>query len=371
MAAPNPEKELERLQSLMTAVKRPSVLVFQGPGQWFAQRALTLLRAHLGEDGDCSEVDGGESSTAAAEAGKFLVDLRTASLFGGKKMLLLRNAERWLRVHQKALAETIERIAAGNLLVLVVHKLDGRSALAKRIKKIGAVFEFRLLYDKPFGGRGRPESAELVQWLVQRARVHGLRLDALAALFMTEVVGSDPAALDGEVQRLAPLLGKGAVRIEALRGQLSVQFSSSQFELVDAILDGDARAAFRSQRALFREGLRDKDGKPIDRSAVFPLVSAWLMQTLGKLLEARIEIDAGAARATVIAQYGGYFKERFERQLAKSSRSRLCAILAALRQAERRLRRSAEEPELLLERLLCEILLPIRQALLGSHGGAW
>lgn len=372
MAAPNPEKELARLEKTLRSESRPSVVVLQGAAQWFVQRGLASLRELVATSGDITDIDGQESSVAASEAGQFLVDLRTPSLFGGNKVLLLRNAERWLRVHQRALADTIERVAPGNMLVLALHKLDGRSALAKRIKKLGAVFEFRMLYEKPFGGRGTATSAELVQWVVQRARTHGLRLEAQAGLFMAEVVGSDPAMLDGELARLAPSLKKSQVGVEDLRGSLAVHFSSNQFELVDAILDGDARAAFRSHRALFREGMRDKDGKPIDRGAVFPLVTAWLASSLSKLYQARVEIEAGAAHGAVIRQYGGYFKDRFERQLRRSSVTRLAAILQALRIAERRLRRSGEEPELLLERLLCECLLPIRRHLLeGAEGATW
>lgn len=356
----------------MRSPSRPRVVVLQGPGQWFVGRGLGVVREVFEKDGDFTDFDGQDASVATAEAGHFLVDLRTRSLFGGTKIVILRNGERWLRVHQKALADTVDRIAKENVLVIVVHKLDGRSALSKRIKTAGATFEFRQLYDKPFGDRGSPESAELVQWVRQRAALHGLRLEPAAALFMCEVVGSDPAVLDGELTRLAPLLGNQTVRPEALRGVLSVHFSSSQFELVDAILDGDARAAFRSHRALFREGLRDKDGKQIERTAVFPLVTAWLGQQLSKLMQARVEIDAGAPQSVVVSQYGGYFKERFERQLARASTDRLMAILSAQRQAERRLRRSGEEPELLLERLLCECVLPIRVAFLGEGSkAAW
>lgn len=376
MAAPHPEKELTRLEALLASSALPRVIVLQGPGAWFVQRALDAVRRAFEGSADFTDFDGQDKSLAVAEAGNFLVDLRTRSLFGGTKVVLLRHAERWLRVHQKALAETVERIASGNLLVIAVPKLDGRSALYKRIKALGAIFEFRVMYDKPFGDRGRPESAELVQWVQQRAALHGLRFDAATALFIVEVVGADPAVLDGELVRIAPLLGKKPASAEALRGVLSVHFSSSQFELVDAILDGDAKAAFRSHRALFREGMRDKDGKAIDRGAVFPLVTAWLGQQLGKLMQARLELDAGVARSVVVAQHAGYFKERFERQLARATTARLREVLLAVRRAERRLRRSAEEPELLLERLLCECLLPIRKQLLGDdvagqQGGAW
>ena len=367
MAAPNPEKELQRLAKILAAKQRPPVLALQGPAQWFKGRAIDGIR---GLGGDLTELDGQDGAASGQDAAAFLMDLRTASLFGGHRTLLLRNAERWLKSHGKALADVVEKIAPGNLLVLVANKLDGRSALVKRIKKIGEVFEFRQLYEKAFEGRPAT-SSEVVQWLVARAKTHGLQLDAGAALFWVDLVGGDPGTLDGEVERLQPLLAGSRVTPERLRGVLEVRFGSTQFELVDAIVGADAKLALRSLRGLQREGLRDRDGKPIEKSATFPIVSSWLMQTLQKLLEARIELDAGAPRGAVVAQYGGYFKDRFARQLDRRSRAELVALLAALRRAERRLRLSGEDGNLLLERLVFESLLPIRRELLGSTSEVW
>ncbi len=370
MASPNPEKELARLDDLLRG-DCPRVLLLQGPARWFRDRALAAVRSTLGRSGDVIELDGNESGGAAAEAATFLMDLRSPSLFGGGRVLLLRNAERWLKQHGAVLADTLSRIVSGNTLVLLVSKIDGRTALAKRIRKHGAVFEFRNLYEKPFGHGRAGTSAEIVQWLVARGRTHGVTLDPGAALFMVEVVGADPGALDGELVRLGPTLSGGRVSADTLRGALTVSFGSTQFELVDAILDRDARLALRSLRAMFREGLRDKDGKLIERSAIFPMASAWLRQSLGKLLEARAALDAGAPRGSVVAQFGGYFRERFERQLGRRSTHELIDILGALRRAERRLRATGEESEVLLERLVCETLLPIRHGLASLETRRW
>lgn len=370
MAAPNPEKELQRLQAVLAERDPPRVVLLQGPARWFQDRALDEIRRRVGDGSEWTELDGSESSGSAREAGQFLVDLRTPSLFGARKLLLLRNAEAWLRQHGAALSGTISRIAAGNMLVLALLKLDGRSALARRIKKEGASFEFRHLYGTPFEGRPAT-SAEVVQWVQQRARAHDLELDPQAALLMTEVAGADPGPLDGELARLAPILGRGRVDPEALRGQLMVGFGSSQFELIDAILLGDAKLALRSLSALFRQGMRDKSGKPIEQAAVFPIVTSWLLQSITKLLAARSEIDCGAAKAAVVAQHGGFFKERFARQLDRHSVASLVAVLAALRRAERRLRTSSETPQVVLERLVCETLLEVRDSLLGNESRAW
>lgn len=362
MAAPNPEKELGRLGSALSK-EPPGVVVLQGPARWFKDRALDAVRKVLAEHSEITELDGLESSGGAAEAGNFLMDLRTASLFGGRRVLLLRNGDRWLRQHAASLVQTVEKVAAGNTLVVEVGKLDGRTQLAKTIKKMGEVFEFRALYDKSFGAERRDAGAELVRWLLGRARTRGLNFDDDAALFMVEVVGTDPAQLDGELSRLSAQIGGQRVTAAALRGALTISFGSSQFELVDAILAGDPVEALRSLRAMYREGLRDRDGKRIEQTAVFPIVTSWMRTSIGKLLEARAALNAGASPASVVEQHGGWFKDRFARQLDRLSTTALVDLLGALHRAERRLRTSSETPEVLLERLLAETLLPIRQHL--------
>ncbi len=371
MAAPNPEKEISRLASLLRADPAPSVFVFQGQQRWFRDRALDLVKDKLGAQGDVFEHDASSGEGSANDAAGFLMDLRTRSLFGGQKVLMLRSAERWLKSHGKLLAEVLDGLAPGNALVIEVAKLDGRSALAKKLKKLGAVFDFRNLYDKPFGDRGPATSAELVQWVCARAKSKKLRLSPASALFMTQVVGNDPGQLEGEMDLLASQFAGKEITPETMREVLTVSFGSSQFEFVDALLEKDAQKALRSVHAMFREGLRDRDGKRMDKGAIFPMAMAWLVQSIATLIEGRHAIDQGESGHSVVQRMGGYFKDRFERQLRGLDTPALANIHAAAMRAERRLRSSGEEPDILLERLVCETCLKHRCTLLGAEDKAW
>jgi len=52
VAAPNPEKELDRLAALFAKEERPSVIVLQGAERWFRDRARDQIRASIAEGGD-------------------------------------------------------------------------------------------------------------------------------------------------------------------------------------------------------------------------------------------------------------------------------------------------------------------------------
>ncbi len=355
---------MQRLEALVKG-NPPSVLVFVGPERWFRDRALDLVRRSLGAKGDLFELDAGEREGGTQEAASFLMDLRTASLFGGNKVLLLRSAEKWLRSHGKVLVGTLEAIARGNTLVLDLAKLDGRSSLAKKLNKIGERFDFRRLYESAWEGRP-PTSAEIVQWTQQRAKTKKLGLSLDLALFVVQVVGHEPSQIEGCLDQLAISHAGQRLDAETLRASLTASFGSSQFEFVDALLAQDPRAALRSLLALYREGLRDREGKRLDSGAIFPMVSSWLGSSLDKLCAAREELEAGHPISELVRRHGGAFQARFERQLRGLDLSRLRLMRAALIRAEERLRGSGEESEILLERLIAECCLPIRKQLLGE-----
>ena len=356
MAAPNPEREFERLEKVLASAASPQVFLIHGVSRWFRGRALDLLRHAFEAGSDLIEVDARVTGSRDEDLSLFLMDLRTQNLFAGRKVLLLRNGETWLSF----LAPSLTGIAKGNVLVIDVDKMDGRTKLARQLKSMGGVFEFRNLYDRPFRDEAPRDSAEIVLWIVDRARKKKIGLSPDAALFMLEVVGSEPALLEGELERLAPIFEHKNVQASELRSQLSISFGSSQFEFVDALLGQDLRAALRSLSALYREGLRTKDGQKLEASAVFPMLCSWLDMCLAKLSEAMFCLESGESMAEVVARYGGFFKDRFEKQLRSLDLPCLARMHDALLRAERRLRVSAEEPQILLERMLLEALAKTR-----------
>lgn len=371
MAAPNPAKEWTRLEALLASGKAPKVFVIVGQDAWFRGRALDLLRKRLSRGGaggeGAVELDGLERESLNHERVQdFLMDLGTGDLFGGAKILLLRNASRWLSQHGKALLPVLDRMAPGNFLIIEAERLDGRSSVARKLKKEYGWFEFRRLYDKPFGNRP-PQSAELVRWVQDHSRTKGLQLDPNAALFLTEVCGSDPGVLDGELTRLAGLVDRKNPSPKEMRAVLSTAFESSQFEFVEALLEKDLVRSLRSLRALETQGLRDRDGKRMDTGAVFPMVTSWLSSTLEKGFLALRQREEGRSFEEVVQEHGGYFKERFASWLRKHDRASLARIQGALLRAETRLRTMGEDPIILLEQMLREALLESRRKILEGE----
>src|SRR5436190_13710345 len=381
MAAPNPEDELTRLGKLL-ARGLPPLLVITGPNDFFraqaADRALAAVPAgaelrvidageqqasNEGEEGDDEpdEAGGGAADAAALASCPELEDLRGGGLFARSAFVVVRRGAGWWQLHAATLAAQLPKFVKGCGLVLEASKLDKRKkaaqALVKSLADTGALFDFRDLYDMPYDRSRSPFEGELCKWVVARARELGVALQPAAAWVVVAHIGKQPAELLAELQRLRDRLGADPKRAPLapadLGGRLNTRFESNAFELADAVLDGDKRAAFRSVRAMFDRGARGREGKIVDRAGLFPSTTSWLYQSLARTLEGRQLLDAGTSERDLPAAAGvRQFVDRFVANVKRNDAATLRRGLLALHSCQRASRLTGEEGDVLLERFL-------------------
>jgi DNA polymerase III delta subunit len=351
VAVPNPDREHERLgKALQSGL--PPVLIVTGASDFFRQEAIDMVAAVIPDGVDLRNMDGDTKTD-----GRELNDLCGGTLFGSGAVLVVRRGESWLKAHGEGLLASIPSIAKGSSLVLEVKKLDKRTKLAKALVKAGEFFEFRDLYTEPYDRTRSPLDAEMVGWLVRRSRTLQCPLQAEAAFMVMSVVGTKPAELVEEVERIRNQLGKRdsrkALGPEDLRGSLTCSFQSNPFELADAVLAFDRKAATRALGAMYARGTTGRDGKQMDRYALFPFITSWLYRSLSQVYEGRCLMDTGVALRDVPGRVGvRQFVDRFQGQLKKNPTHRIQRGLQLLHSCQRELRTSGEEPEWLLLRFL-------------------
>ncbi|MBK8098272.1 MAG: hypothetical protein IPK26_14265 [Planctomycetes bacterium] len=377
---PNPEQELERVRQVG---KRglPKVAIVSGPAGFFRAEALDVLLAlvpadaelrtldaggekaprggaEIAEDGDA--VGDGEGDIDAAPTGQLgdeVLELRGGGLFCKRAFLCVRRGDAWLKRHGAALAAFLPKIATGCGLLVEVQKLDRRTKAAKALEQAGALFEFRDLYDSPWDRSRSPLEAELVGWIVQRARQAGVPLSPEAAFVLMAQVGKAPAELVAEIRRLVDQFGADPKRRplapDDLRGRLTTSFESNPFELAEAILANDERRATRSVRAMFDRGVRDRKGSTMDPGGVWPFASSWLFSALAQAYEGRQLLDSAVPARDLAGRLGiRVFQERFLEGVTRNTAVRLRLGLLALHECQRALRLAQDEPDVLFERFL-------------------
>lgn len=379
MAVSHPDKELERLRALCKK-GLPPIVVLVGTGTWFRTAAVDVvlqalpevvevftiegqeveLRGKAGAEADDDE--GGDEdgdtgkATTAAERCADLDPLAGGGLFAQRAAVVVRRGDKWLSRYAAAVGAFAPRIQKGSLLLVEAQKLDKRTKFAKELAKTEAVFEFRELYETPFGRPDQVLQGELVQWVVAHSKRLSVPVTPESALLLTAQVGKEPALLAAELEQLATQFEGGAKKALApddLRGKLTCSFESTPFELAEAVLDGDRRRALRSLHAMFARGVKQKDGKRMDQGGLFPFATSWMFSSIGKVHEGRLLVDSGTSLRDVTQQLGVYaFAERFQAQVQKNPAAKLEHGLLALLHCQRERRLSGEEDDVLLERFL-------------------
>lgn len=382
MAVPRPDRELARLRQLL-AGRLPPVLLLVGASEHFRGEAAALVMAAVppdaqlrvldavetrasagaGDGDDDAEADGGPEAAGEAPFPPELLDLRGGGLFSRRNVLFVRRARHWWVNHAVAIAAAAAKIAEGCSLVVEAPKLDRRrkdaAALVKAVSEAGALFEFRDLWDMPWDRSLGPLKSELVEWLVASAAKQGVPLQSEAAWLVVETVGKSPAELLAEVGRLRDRIPaderKKPLGAAALAGRLTCSFESTPFELADALLDGDRRAAYRSVQAMFDRALRNKDGKAIDVAGVLPFTTSWLQRALANAYQGRLLLDQGVSQRDLPGRCGVHgFADRFVAHVLRHDIGRLRRGLLALHHCQRMARLTSEEPRHLLERFLAQ-----------------
>ncbi len=317
-----------------------------------------MIMAKVPKDCDLRSLDGEQSTD-----GRELDDLRGGSLFGKGTFLAVRRGHGWLKQHGASLAVILPKMAAGCGVLLEVPKLDRRTKLAKALASSGELFEFRDLYTEPYDRTRSPLEAEFVAWIAQRAKGMSCPLTLEAAYLLMTSVGTQPAEVLAELQRIAtavgPTVGKvlKALTPQDLQGKLTCSFESTPFEFAEALLARDRRRASRALTALYRRGARSKDGSTMDRGGLFPFVTSWLYQSAAQVYEGRLLLDEGMPLRDIAGRLGvRVFVDRFIAQVRANSAAQMRQVLQELLACQRNLRSSGEDPELLLERLVANLL---------------
>ncbi len=153
-----------------------------------------------------------------------------------------------LRGQAKAFLAYLAQVPASTELVL----MEADSASGAGLRKIQELAR---------GGQARivlcekPRKNELPDWIRNRARLRGIKLDAAAVQDLADFVGDDLRQLDQELVKLGDYAAGRTVTRNDVRALVSATRAANVFELVDALGLGDGPTAGRLMyRALHIDG---------------------------------------------------------------------------------------------------------------------
>lgn len=198
---------------------------------------------------------------------------------------------------------------------------------------------------KPYQfGALRPFENKMPAWVLERARRHKLKMSMPVAEHLIELLGSEMAALEHAMARIALYLGgQGEVSHEILDEVIVAQRAYNIFDLSGAVAQGDLPQALRLTRNLVEQGEH-----PLKQLAL-------MTHAFRDLLRARVELDDGMAPVGLdkyIHPSLRYKREehlqRFRQQVERFTRKSLIRALGLIHQTDLSLKSSSGLPELLL-----------------------
>lgn len=254
------------------------VVLVLGPERFLAREAVVRILVAR-PDLEVTRYDGTETLPA-----QVLDDLRTPTLFGGSRAVVVDNAGEMLRAALEAFAAYARHPAPGALLVLVATGLDGRLKGAKQLREAAELVDCQ-----PLG------QWEIGKWIRKRGGdAYGLQMGEAAAGALRRCVGEDMGLLDAALARLKEQISPRIfLRPEDVEGSTEEHRSPALFEPGNALEDRDLPGALGAVAAAFDEGIRINEGVVGEEAAVAPILLDNLHKAYVKLIRFHLQRRLG------------------------------------------------------------------------------
>ena len=295
--------------------------------QFLAEEAVGRIRAETDADPLSEASFGGDASTA-----ELMGALETPSLLGGKRLVLVRDAQDLSKEQIEAIASYLEAPSDSAVLVLVS---SGRSKLEAAVKGAGGTI---LALEAPKGRR-------LVGWVRERGREHGLRVDDRAGWALTDSVGTELRDLDAALVQLSTGLGAGAtVGASEVRAAFPRLADERIYAFQDAVGERRLPVAMTALRRLLEQG-----DEPL-------MVFGALSSQVRRMLRARRFADVGAKAVADAMGLPGWRAERLQRQCRSYQEEELVAAMRVQALTDVEMKGGDLPPEAALERAVVQIV---------------
>jgi DNA polymerase III subunit delta len=233
----------------------------------------------------------------------------------------------------KAFADYLEKPAPFTVLVFEVPKLDHRQRLYKILAENALIVELTL---------GNESAASLA---AQMAKDLGAEIDRPAATLLADILNSEPARIQLEIQKLASYVqGRGRITAAEVEELVVAARKNTVWQLADMLATRRRDAALEFLDNLLREG-----EQPIGLVGVL----AWMYR---KLIEARdLPVGTSGFQAARTLGMRPDAAEAAVRNAHRISKQDLINGLIALAEADNQLKSSNPNPRALMEFLIARL----------------
>lgn len=277
------------------------VYLFSGES-FLAGEALARVRDELGD------LSAEVAFDAAAPGHEIVGALQTASLLGGMRLVVVRDAQDLDKDAVAAIDAYLASPAEHSVLVL---QSSGKTKLDATVRQMGGF----VALDPPKGRR-------LVGWLRVQAGEHGVTLDEKAAWALIDAVGNELRDLDTALEQLATAADGGKIGAADVTRLFLRQADERVYAFTDGIGDRRLGPAMAALERLLRQG-----ESPL-------MIFGALAGQVRRMLRARSFIDGGVRAVESGMGLPGWRAERLLKQARSYREDELVAAIQILAEAD-------------------------------------
>jgi DNA polymerase-3 subunit delta len=214
----------------------PAVAIV-GEDSFLQSQALREVIDALPPDVQRTDYDGDTAGLADV-----LDELQSYSMFGSGKLVVVRNADKFIASHREKLEDYVESPTESATLVLRCASLPTNQRLAKAIDKRG-----RYVKCEP------PKDRDLPGWIIQHGKqAHAVKVAPAAAQVLADLVGGDLGRLDNELAKLALMVENASIDADDVSRTVAFQREQEMWQLTNELTAGRVDAALQRWRRLLQ-----------------------------------------------------------------------------------------------------------------------
>lgn len=322
----------------------PAVCVVFGEDAFLRHEAVAALCRIAGADPAAGQLARYEGESAGV--GEVLAHLHTLSLFGGRRVVIVEGADRFVSENRAKLEAYVQRPSEG-VLILVVESWPATTRLYAAVAAAGLAVSC-----------DKPAPAQLKGWLVGWAESrHGAKLARPAAELLVELVGPEPGILHQELEKLAAAAAGREIGPELVERLVGSWRERTAWEMIAAAVEGRGAEALDLLQRLLMAG-------EVELAVLGPL--GYTMRLLAAATRHVEQAEAAGRKpelreALLAAGSPAYpaILQRNERHLRLLGRERGRELARWLLQAELDLKGNSQlSPRVVLERLMVSLSAP-------------
>lgn len=315
--------------------------LFEGPEKYLREQALKKL-IDTAVDETLREFNFATISVAQGNLDDALALARQFPMISARRMVVVKGFEAISDDKQlDALKDYLRAPVDTTSLVFVSDALDNRRNIATMLRKTCEVISFDPLDEREAAPR----------WIRDYVTRAGCFIEPQSAAYLIGMIGVDLMRLSTELDKLISYAGeKGRIGTPEIDALVRNSREHSNFELTDAILDGDRRRALKLLDRIYANGSERPETLSL-------LILGAIASNYRKMLAAKELMRQNAPNSEVAKAVGmpPFAVTRFNERVRKMDSRRILRGIERIAETDIALKTSLATPRLQIETLVCEL----------------